>query len=95
MAIFLALLVAGTVYFAAVSGCGGRDGLYAVQPNQHRTGIRCCTPLDLLVPLVGLGHERAWDPVGADKTVTLVLLLSGWVFATTIIAAAGRAISRA
>jgi hypothetical protein len=95
VAIFLALLAAGTVYFAAVSGCAGRDGLCAIQPDQHPHWDPLLYTLDLLVPLADLGHERAWDPTGTDKAVMLMLLLSGWVFATTIIAAAGRAISRA
>ncbi|MET7423923.1 hypothetical protein [Dactylosporangium sp. NPDC005555] len=50
--------------------------------------------LDLLVPLVDLGQERAWDPVGADKAVAVAVMAAGWVLATTVVAGAGRALRR-
>lgn len=50
--------------------------------------------LDLLVPLVDLGHEHAWDPVGADKAVAVLVMVAGWILATTVVAGAGRALRR-
>ena len=50
--------------------------------------------LDLLVPLVDLGHERAWDPAGPDKAVAVLVMAAGWVLATTVVAGAGRALRR-
>jgi hypothetical protein len=46
------------------------------------------------VPLVDLGHERAWDPVGADKAAAVLIIAAGWVLATTVVAGAGRALRR-
>ncbi|MEU8004494.1 hypothetical protein AB0B66_25330 [Catellatospora sp. NPDC049111] len=92
--IFAALLAAGTAYFAAAADCVGRAGPCPVQPGQHPHWDPFLYTLDLLIPLVDLGHEKAWDVTGIDKVVMVTLLLSGWIFATTIIAAAGRAIRR-
>jgi hypothetical protein len=44
---------------------------------------------------VDVGHDRAWDPVGADKLVAVALMAAGWVLVTTLVAAAGRALNRA
>jgi hypothetical protein len=50
--------------------------------------------LDLLVPLVDLGHEHAWNPTGPDKAVAVLVIAAGWVLATTVVAGAGRALRR-
>jgi hypothetical protein len=50
--------------------------------------------LDLLVPLVDLGYDKAWDPVGADKAVAVLVIAAGWVLATTVVAGASRALRR-
>lgn len=94
VSIFAGLLIAGTGYFAAFADCGARPGICPIDPLQHPRWDPFLYVLDLLVPLVDLGHEKTWDPVGADKAVMIGLLLSGWVFATTLIAAAGRALRR-
>ncbi|MFC6020109.1 hypothetical protein ACFP2T_28435 [Plantactinospora solaniradicis] len=93
-AIFGSALLAGTAYFAVLGDCAGRRGLCPVKTDEHPTWDPFLYALDLLIPVVDLGHERAWDPVGADKVVMVVLMLIGWVFASTIVAAAGRALSR-
>jgi hypothetical protein len=92
--IFATLLVAGTSYYATAADCAGRPGLCPVDPAQHPRWDPLLYVLDLLVPLVDLGHEKSWDPSGVDKAVMIGLLLSGWIFATTLIAAAGRALNR-
>ncbi|MBB2948239.1 hypothetical protein FB565_008022 [Actinoplanes lutulentus] len=50
--------------------------------------------MDVLVPLVGFGHDTAWDPVGADKAVTLAVMTAGWVLVATVVAGPGRALRR-
>ena len=40
------------------------------------------------------GHDKAWDPVGADKAVMLTVMAIGWILATTVVAGAGRALRR-
>ncbi|NGO78647.1 membrane-associated oxidoreductase [Streptomyces sp. YC504] len=50
--------------------------------------------LDLLLPLVDLGQERAYAPTGAMQTLSYALVLAGLVLATTIAAGVTRTISR-
>ncbi|RZU49345.1 hypothetical protein EV385_1090 [Krasilnikovia cinnamomea] len=92
--IFVALLLSGTAYFALAANCNGQDGLCPIKPTEHPTWDPFLYVLDVLLPVIDLNHEKAWDPIGIDKIVTLALLISGWVLATTIAAAAGRALNR-
>ena len=50
--------------------------------------------LDLLLPLVDLGQERAYEPSGAMQWVGIVLIGTGWLLATTVAAGAGRVLRR-
>lgn len=50
--------------------------------------------LDLLLPLVDLGQERAYEPSGAMQWAGIVLIGTGWLLATTIAAGAGRVLRR-
>ncbi|MFI6940857.1 membrane-associated oxidoreductase [Streptomyces sp. NPDC050418] len=50
--------------------------------------------LDLLLPLVDLGQEKAYAPEGVLQTLSYVLILAGWVLATTVAAGITRALSR-
>ncbi len=51
--------------------------------------------LDLVVPFANLGQRSAWDPDGFDRAVATVLILSGWLLATAVIAGIGRVLNRA
>lgn len=50
--------------------------------------------LDLLLPLVDLGQERAYEPSGAMQWAGIVLIGTGWLLATTVAAGAGRVLRR-
>lgn len=50
--------------------------------------------VDVLVPLLDLGHDKAFDPAGADKAVMLAVMAAGWILATTVVAGAGRTLGR-
>jgi len=50
--------------------------------------------LDLLLPLVDLGQERAYEPSGVMQWVGIVLIGTGWLLATTVAAGAGRVLRR-
>ncbi|GAB2833102.1 membrane-associated oxidoreductase [Actinocorallia aurea] len=50
--------------------------------------------LDLLLPVVGLGQEAAFRPVSGYQTLAHLLILAGWVLATTIVAALTRTLTR-
>jgi hypothetical protein len=93
-AIFTALLLSGTAYFGAAAHCAGTRGLCPVSPTDHPTWDPFLYTLDVLVPVIDLGHEKAWDPTGVDKAVTILLLASGWILVTTLVAALGRALNR-
>ncbi|MFF5210025.1 hypothetical protein [Streptosporangium sp. NPDC000396] len=91
------LLIAGTVYFSTVTcgtGSAQTDGLCPIKADEHPTWDPFLYSLDLLIPLVSLGHDTAWDPTGPSKVIAMVLIASGWVLATTVAAAAARAINR-
>ncbi|WP_433323482.1 hypothetical protein [Spirillospora sp. CA-294931] len=50
--------------------------------------------LDLMIPLVNLGQERAFNPVGAFQWLSYVFVAAGWVLATTIAAGVARVVNR-
>ncbi|WP_214109227.1 hypothetical protein [Acrocarpospora catenulata] len=96
LAIFALLLVGAGIWFSlGIADClPASPGLCPVKADEHPTWDPWLYSLDLLIPLIDLGHEKAWDPLGASKVVTMVLVMSGWVLTTTMIAAAGRTLRR-
>ncbi|WP_067833130.1 membrane-associated oxidoreductase [Actinomadura kijaniata] len=50
--------------------------------------------LDLLLPIIDFGQEKAFKPTGAYQWLAYTLILAGWVLATTIVAGVTRAVSR-
>ncbi|MCO5967533.1 translocation/assembly module TamB domain-containing protein [Actinoallomurus soli] len=50
--------------------------------------------LDLLLPIVDLGQQNAFNPAGAEQWFSYVLVAAGWVLATTIAAGVARVITR-
>ncbi|MFI5912205.1 hypothetical protein [Dactylosporangium sp. NPDC051541] len=84
----VAVLAGGSTWFA-LSG-----PLAPVKPGESPTWDPLLYTLDLLVPLVDLGHEHAWNPVGADKAVAVLVMAAGWILATTVVAGASRALGR-
>lgn len=50
--------------------------------------------LDLLLPVVDLGQGGAWKPSGWEQWVAALLVLLGWVLATTVTAGASRMLRR-
>ncbi len=84
----LLVVAAGTGWFA-------RSGpLRAVKADEAPTWDPFLYSLDMLVPLLDLGHDRAFDPAGVDKAVALTLMAAGWILATTVVAGAGRTLGR-
>ncbi|RKT86732.1 hypothetical protein SAMN05421805_10977 [Saccharopolyspora antimicrobica] len=97
--LFLLLWGLGGAAFALGSGPCHRPGTLDPGPCPVKTGEHpvwdpFLYALDLLIPLLDLGHEKAWDVVGLSKAVMWVLMVSGWVLATAIIAAASRTLRR-
>lgn len=50
--------------------------------------------LDLLLPVVDFGQEQAYAPAGWYQGLSYLLIITGWILATTIAAGVTRSISR-
>jgi hypothetical protein len=83
----LALLVVGSVLYA------GAD-LAEVTPGQATDFQPIVYTLDLLLPIVDLGQERAFQPAGARQWLAYLLIAAGWLLATTIAAGLTRSLRR-
>ncbi|WP_216589901.1 pentapeptide repeat-containing protein [Streptomyces brasiliscabiei] len=50
--------------------------------------------LDLLLPIIDFGQERAYAPEGAAQWLSYVLVITGWILATTVVTGVTRTVSR-
>ncbi|MGC9495624.1 membrane-associated oxidoreductase [Streptomyces sp. WG7] len=50
--------------------------------------------LDLLLPVISFGQENAFAPKGGYQTLSYVLIVTGWILATTVITGLTRTVSR-
>lgn len=50
--------------------------------------------LDLMLPVISFGQEGAFAPAGWYQALSYVLVLTGWILATTVLAGVTRAVSR-
>ncbi|MER6413277.1 membrane-associated oxidoreductase [Streptomyces humidus] len=50
--------------------------------------------LDLLLPVISFGQEDAFAPTGWFQTLSYVLILTGWILASTVVAGVTRTVSR-
>ncbi|WP_338894975.1 membrane-associated oxidoreductase [Streptomyces sp. TG1A-60] len=50
--------------------------------------------LDLLLPIIDFGQERAYAPEGWGQWLSYVLVITGWILATTVITGVTRTVSR-
>jgi hypothetical protein len=73
---------------------------FTLDPSTPRNPAEAPTPnpalqaLDLLLPIVNLGHDNAWNPAGATEYVAALLILAGWVLTTAVVAGLTRTLSR-
>ncbi|HEX2315032.1 MAG TPA: hypothetical protein VHJ17_14920, partial [Thermomonospora sp.] len=81
------LLAAGTVVY-------GNSPPRPLKPGEAPHFNAFAYTLDLLLPIVDLGQERALNPAGAHQWFAYALVAAGWVLATTIAAGAARVIGR-
>ncbi|GAA2869971.1 hypothetical protein GCM10020220_069180 [Nonomuraea rubra] len=51
--------------------------------------------LDLLLPIIDFGQEKAFNPGGGTQWLAYGLIAAGWVLATTIAAGLTRTLRRA
>ncbi|MEW2044842.1 membrane-associated oxidoreductase [Streptomyces sp. NBC_00377] len=50
--------------------------------------------LDLLLPVISFGQESAFAPTGWYQSLSYVLIVTGWILATTVVAGVTRTVSR-
>jgi hypothetical protein len=86
--LLLGLLTAGTALFAAWPPSAVGDG----KPPHFQPTVYT---LDLLLPLVDLGQERSYAPMGILQWCAVALIGMGWLLATTVAAGASRVLRRA
>lgn len=82
-----ALLVAGTAAYALRHPA-------PLRPGEAPEFNALFYTLDLLLPIIDFGQQGAFGPRGWHQWLSYVLILAGWVLATTIAAGVSRALNR-
>ncbi|MFY1623713.1 hypothetical protein ACN268_10945 [Micromonospora sp. WMMD735] len=72
---------------------------FTVQPSTPRSGATpdhnpALQALDLLLPIVNLGHDGTWRPNGVSQYVAALLILVGWTLTTAVVAGITRVLNR-
>ncbi|AKJ13353.1 membrane-associated oxidoreductase [Streptomyces incarnatus] len=83
----LLLLCTGTLAFAL-------HHPPALKPSEAPAFNPLFYTLDLLLPIIDFGQEGAYAPVGWYQWLSYLLIVTGWVLATTIAAGVSRSLSR-
>ncbi|NGN65848.1 oxidoreductase [Streptomyces sp. A7024] len=84
MAVLWAL---GTFFFSQVEA-------QATQKDSDARFNSALYALDILLPVIDLGQETAWQQRGAAQWVSALFVLAGWTLATTVAAGASRLLRR-
>lgn len=50
--------------------------------------------LDLLLPIIDLGHDTAWKPTGTTQYIAAALVVMGWTLTTAVVAGLTRLVNR-
>ncbi len=87
MAWLLALLFAGTLAY-------GLHHPRPVEPGKSPEFHAAVYTLDLLLPIIDFGQEKAFNPHGWYLWLSYLLIAAGWLLATTVITGITRAVSR-
>lgn len=83
----LSLLAAGSVAFAL-------EHPRALKASEAPDFDPVFYTLDLLLPVISFGQESAFAPSGWHQSLSYVLILTGWILATTVVAGVTRTVSR-
>ncbi|MFF3287552.1 oxidoreductase [Streptomyces sp. NPDC003023] len=65
-----------------------------IKPDEHPEWNAALYALDLLVPVINLGQDGHWRLQGGWQWAAAVLVLLGWILATTVAAGASRLLRR-
>ncbi|MEV8313010.1 oxidoreductase [Streptomyces sp. NPDC059900] len=66
----------------------------AIKPGEHPNWNPALFSLDLLLPVINLGQDSYWQLSGGWQWFAAILILLGWVLATTVAAGATRLLRR-
>ncbi|MEU5953309.1 oxidoreductase [Streptomyces sp. NPDC047525] len=66
----------------------------AIKPGEHPNWNPALFSLDLLLPVINLGQDSYWQLRGGWQWFAAILILLGWVLATTVAAGATRLLRR-
>jgi hypothetical protein len=83
----LALLLTGTLAFAL-------HHPRPLKPGEAPDFNPVFYTLDLLLPIIGFGQEEAFAPRGGYQWLSYLLIVTGWILATTTAAGVSRSLSR-
>ncbi|MCC2271305.1 membrane-associated oxidoreductase [Streptomyces sp. CT1-17] len=83
----LSLLAAGALVY-------GLHHPPALKPDEAPDFNPVFYTLDLLLPVISFGQEAAFSPRGWYQTLSYVLVVTGWILATTVITGLTRTVSR-
>ncbi|MHA6806181.1 AsmA family protein [Salinifilum ghardaiensis] len=72
----LVLVALGTAWFA-------EHPLQPANPRERLVWNPFLYTLDHMIPVVNLGHETVWRATGASQWITVALVATGWLLATT------------
>ena len=72
---------------------------FTVQPSAPRSDAApernpALQSLDLLLPIINLGHDGAWRAAGASQYISALLVLVGWMLTTAVVAGLTRLLNR-
>ncbi|MFK8908409.1 oxidoreductase [Streptomyces sp. YS-3] len=65
-----------------------------IKPDEHPDWNASLYALDLLIPVINLGQDGYWKLHGSWQWVSAVLIVLGWILATTVAAGASRLLRR-
>ncbi|MGG8408302.1 oxidoreductase [Streptomyces sp. 12297] len=82
------------VLWAAGAAAFSRHDPPAIKPEEHPLWNPVLYALDLLLPVIDLGQDGYWRLEGGWQWAGAVLVLLGWVLATTVAAGASRLLRR-
>ncbi|MEV8549434.1 membrane-associated oxidoreductase [Streptomyces glaucescens] len=83
----LSLLAVGSVAFAL-------EHPPPLKPDEAPDFDPVFYTLDLLLPVISFGQEAAFAPTGWHQALAYVLVLTGWILATAVVAGVSRTVNR-
>ncbi|MET8975420.1 membrane-associated oxidoreductase [Streptomyces sp. NPDC004539] len=83
----LSLLAAGSLAFA-------HHHPAPLKPGESPQFDPVFYTLDLLLPVISFGQEGAFAPTGVYRTLSYILIVTGWILATTVVTGVTRTVSR-